>query len=65
MNAYVRKFYNNHYYLISGLPENHVNNDIIEEFSTRRQAIRFAKKNGYDLIIQNRDSTPVKEAAAQ
>jgi len=54
MDAYVRKLYNNRYYLISGIPENHRNNKTIEEFYTRRQAIRYAVSKGYNLIIRSR-----------
>jgi len=63
MQVYIRKLYNGHYYLISGRPENHRNNTIVEEFYTRRQAIRHAAKSGYDLIIQTRTPISLKEAA--
>jgi len=53
MEAYVRKLYNGHYYLIKGNPENHKQNtQSLGEFITRRQAIRHCKKLGYDLIIK-------------
>jgi len=59
MQAYVRKLYNGHYFLIQGIPEKqHENATSLGEFSTRRQAMRYAAKNGYDLII--RSKTPEK-----
>ena len=53
MKVYVRKL-NNHFFLFSGSPENHDKNGVLEEFYTRRQAIRYAINNGYDLVILNR-----------
>jgi len=34
------------------LPENHKANAVVGEYCTRRQAIRYAKRDGYDLIIR-------------
>lgn len=62
MNAYIRKL-NRRFYLISGLPENHRLNYIVEEFHTRRQAARYAASNGYSLVIRKRPPTQAKEAA--
>ena len=54
MQAYIRKLHNDRYYIIEGAPENHKQNtNILGDFNTRRQAIRHANKNGYDLIIRN------------
>jgi len=59
MEAYVRKLYNGHYYLIKGNPENHKQNtQSLGEFITRRQAIRHCKKLGYDLIIKSKEEIP-------
>jgi len=53
MKAYVRKLKNGLFYIIVGLPENHVNNTSIDEvFLTRRQAIQYIKKHGYELILR-------------
>ena len=59
MKAYVRKIYNNRYCIISGMPENHRENKIAtaEQFYTRRQAMRYAAKNGYELVIRGRECT--------
>ena len=50
--AYIRKMNRGHYFIIEGRPENHSNNTVVEECYTRLQAIRFAKRMGYDLIIK-------------
>ena len=63
MEAYIRKLHNEHYYVISGRPENHENNKIVEECNTRRQAVRHAIKKGYDLVIKSRSPKYYKEAA--
>jgi hypothetical protein len=57
MKAYVRKMYNNRYCIISGMPENHQDNTMAttEQFYTRRQAMRYAAKNGYELVILGRE----------
>ena len=57
MDAYVRKLHDGHYYLIEGLPENHKTNMIsLGRFSTRRQALRYAKAHGHEVIIKDRES---------
>jgi len=63
MEAYIRKLHNEHYYVISGRPENHEKNKVIENCNTRRQAIRYANKLGYDLVIRSRTPKYIKEAA--
>jgi len=63
MEVYVRKLYNNRYYIISGVPENHQNNTIFGEFNTRRQAIRYVVRNGYELIVRNRKSNEIPALA--
>ena len=54
MQAYIRKLHNNRYYIISGIPENHENNTIVGVYYTRRQALRHAVRDGYEVIIRNR-----------
>jgi hypothetical protein len=57
MEAYIRKLYDGRYYIIAGIPENHrSNNKSLGEFCTRRQAIRHAISNGFNLIIRSRSS---------
>jgi hypothetical protein len=63
MEAYIRKLCNGHYYVISGRPEDHENNKLVEGCNTRRQAIRHANKKGYDLVIKSRSPKYCKEAA--
>jgi len=63
MEAYVKKYDDYSFMLMSGRPENHANNELIEIFSTRRQAIRYAEKGGYDLIVRN-GTLPYKGGAA-
>ena len=57
MKAYIRKMYNGRYCIISGIPENHKDNKIVEQLYTRRQAIRYAANNGYELVILSRNET--------
>jgi len=57
MKTYIRKMHNNRFCLISGIPENHSCNSIVEQFYTRRQAIRYAGRNGYELVIRGRNGT--------
>ena len=63
MDVYIRKLYNGRYYVISGRPENQGNSSVVEECYTRRQAERYARKNGYDLVIKSRSTKQYKEAA--
>ena len=53
----MRKLHDGHFYLIEGLPENHSSNLIsLGRFSTRRQALRYAKAHGYDVVVKERES---------
>jgi len=63
MEAYIRKLHNGRYYIISGRPENHEGNTVVEDCNTRRQAVRYANKLGYDLVIRSRAPKYNKEAA--
>ena len=54
MNTYIRKLKDGFYYLIKGLPENHKSNlNYISRFHTRYMAMKYAKENGYKVIIKN------------
>lgn len=56
MEAFVRKF-NNRYYLIGGNPVDFSESSrAIGEYSTRREALRNAKRMGFEVVIRNRDS---------
>ena len=58
MKAYIRLFRRNkhqkRYQIISGTPETHEDNTVLEEWYTRRQALRKAKDLGCDLVIRGR-----------
>jgi hypothetical protein len=55
MEAFVRKLYNGHHYVIAGNPDQfNENSKIVGEYSTRREAIRNGKREGYDIVIRNR-----------
>jgi hypothetical protein len=55
MEAFVRKLYNGHHYVIAGNPDQFTENSkIVGEYSTRREAIRNGKREGYDIVIRNR-----------
>jgi hypothetical protein len=55
MQAYVRKLYRGNYYIVEGNPDDPNNFKVIDRpYGTRRQALRYAKKDGYDIVIRNR-----------
>lgn len=55
MDAYIRKMYNGFYYIIEGRPEDKENSRLIDmPCNTRLQAMRYAKRDGYNVIINNR-----------
>ena len=59
MKAYVRKLdrLSNRISVVIGPPDNHANNTIVDQyFITRRQAIRYIKKHGYELVIKKKAS---------
>ena len=55
MEAFVRKLYNGRYYVIEGSPDQfNDKSKVVGEYSTRREAIRNGKREGYDIVIRNR-----------
>ena len=54
MQTYVRRINDFHFGLYSGDPKTHKSNELVKVLCTRRQAIRYAKKNGYDILIRGR-----------
>ena len=53
MKAYIRKLnrLSDRFYVILGDPENHANNQVVnEDFYTRRMAERYIKRQGYTLV---------------
>jgi len=63
MQAYIRKQKNGRFRIFLGAPENHKSNDyVVDPFLTRRQAMRYAKKKGYDIIVKDRYDTARKES---
>jgi hypothetical protein len=56
MDAHIRKLYNGRFYVIAGHPSDKLTEDsiILGDYNTRRQALRYAKKDGHEIIIRNR-----------
>ena len=55
MQAFVRKLYNDRYYLIGGTLESlSESSPILGEYTTRREAIRKGRQQGYEIIINRR-----------
>ena len=60
MDAYIRKIRKNQFktrfQILSGTPESHKTNSVVGECNTRRQALRYAVRDGYRVIIRNKST---------
>lgn len=55
MDAYIRKLYNGFYYIVEGRPEDKHSSRVVDmPYNTRRQAMRYAKRDGYNVVIQGK-----------
>jgi len=56
MDAHIRKMYNGRFYVIAGHPNDKLTEDsiVLGDYNTRRQALRYAKRDGHEIIIRNR-----------
>lgn len=62
MEAYIRSVRDGRFCLIEGHPDKQKNEvNIIEVFTTRRQAMRYAKAYGYNVIIKDKSKAPTIE----
>ena len=67
--AFVKRHYSGRYLLIAGNPEDFksaIEDEraarLISQHSTRREAIRHGKRDGYDIIIKNRAAEQDKKS---